>query len=641
VPERDGCSRETPSGADLQVIFVEYVEGRLTVVFRTTFIGSWLVCAPDAVAVVTVVAPPGTATTKDHTGPCDFPVCDEVDETCQLTAMQFCLASDDPRCDALLYRFQRVAKEEVSLRLHAKTTALELEDCGCAPDERCGSSVFVLDRSGDTESSLWTFSLNSPRSTTVFLCDDADKTVASVEFLESCPVVEAGGPCGSEVCEDQASEDCQLATAAYCAMEGDGGCEKFSPRFIRPLGAASLRVHVPTELDSSPDLALTPEHCFCECSAEDAVVLESAYDTATKLLEVEAYIWTQGLFRLCSGKDTVATVRTSVPEVTFELDSTPCNDAVCEELGSEKCNQVCAAYCAGNPEDPGCALMVPTFERKAGAPTEIKFHVRRADARVDLSAITQVAHDSCGCPCPDENYLIGLVTDPTALLASVSLNPPEAGVYEVCAGEVVVARVLATETCIFEHYSASPCLACGTAKAMETEECQLLALEYCASSPNDYGCQHLVVSFERPLKQRSELRLFGSEPTALFFIPETCDCDMGCTTSNVGDTVFHMSEGQLVVSFYSYMPGTVKLCGNYAASTLHVATITITPGTCLFAHPGLCQCDFTSDETCVLAAAEYCRINPSDAGCAILVPVFYREIGSAAYRFSISRTKYL
>ena len=28
--------------------------------------------------------------------------------------------------------------------------------------------------------------------------------------------------------------------------------------------------------------------------------------------------------------------------------------------------------------------------------------------------------------------------------------------YEVCAGEVVVARVLATETCIFEHYSASP-----------------------------------------------------------------------------------------------------------------------------------------------------------------------------------------
>jgi hypothetical protein len=166
---------------------------------------------------------------------------------------------------------------------------------------------------------------------------------------------------------------------------------------------------------------------------------------------------------------------------------------------------------------------------------------------------------------------------------------------------------------------------------METEECQLLALEYCASSPNDYGCQHLVVYFERPLKQRSELRLFSSsEPTALFFIPDTCDCDMGCTTSNVGDTVFHMSEGQLILSFYAYMPGTAKLCGDYATSKLHIATLTITPGTCLFAHPGLCQCDLSSDETCVLAAAEYCRMNPSDAGCAMLVPVFHRSVGSAA-----------
>ena len=117
VPESEGCSREGASGQDLQVIFVEYVEGRLTVVFKTsTFVGSWLVCAAgDAVAIVTVVAPAGTDQSQDLTGPCDFAVCDEVDETCQLSAMQFCLESEDARCDALLYRFQRTAREEVRL----------------------------------------------------------------------------------------------------------------------------------------------------------------------------------------------------------------------------------------------------------------------------------------------------------------------------------------------------------------------------------------------------------------------------------------------------------------------------------------------------------------------------------------------
>ena len=40
-------------------------------------------------------------------------------------------------------------KGKVSVRVHAKTGALALEDCGCAPEERCGSGVIELDRSGD------------------------------------------------------------------------------------------------------------------------------------------------------------------------------------------------------------------------------------------------------------------------------------------------------------------------------------------------------------------------------------------------------------------------------------------------------------------------------------------------------------
>ena len=54
---------------------------------------------------------------------------------------------------------------------------------------------------------------------TIFLCDAANKAVASVVFQEACPFVETAGPCGSEVCSDPASEDCQLAAAAYPALD--------------------------------------------------------------------------------------------------------------------------------------------------------------------------------------------------------------------------------------------------------------------------------------------------------------------------------------------------------------------------------------------------------------------------------------
>jgi hypothetical protein len=253
----------------------------------------------------------------------------------------------------------------------------------------------------------------------------------------------------------------------------------------------------------------------------------------------------------------------------------------------------------------------------------------QADGRVDLSAITQVVAESCGCNCPDESTLMGLATDPASLFVSLTVMLPFAGVYEVCAGEVVVARLLATETCMFEDSSTSPCLACGTAREMESEACQQLALEYCASSPQDKGCDYLTVRFERPLGRRAEVRLVASLPTSVSYVSDAQQCG-GEVSANLGDTVFQMVGETLVVSFHAFATGSTKLCAHYEDGPKHLATILITPGACLFAHPGLCQCDFTKDETCVVAAAEYCSANPSDRGCEMLLPVFERDLGMAA-----------
>jgi hypothetical protein len=554
-----------------------------------------------------------------------------VGENCQQSAMSHCLSSADPACAALLYRFERLAGETVELRIHADAQTLELDDCGCA--EPCSTAVRTFSRTQDLVSKLWTFSLYSSRAAPTYLCDDKGKTVAVIDFGEGCPVSASTGPCGADSCEDPESEECQLLVASYCTSVGSKveGCSLFTPRFLRELGSVQFDFHAVVD---SETVTLSPEHSFCDSSAEDSVVLEQEYVEAAKLLKVKAYIWTPGVFRVCAGKTTLATVRTLAPEKAFDIEGAPCDDKLCEDLGNEACNQVCAAYCAGNPEDGGCKLRVPTFERPAGALAELRFHVPVADRDGhDLTAITQVVAQGCGCNCADENLLLGLATDPVALSVYVSFAPPDEGVYEVCAGERVVARVMAVAPCLFDDLSAAPCLACGATYDHYDEECALLALEYCQTSPHDGGCARMVVHFERPLGKRSELDLFADATTSsVFFIPETCDCMDDCApTAKVGDTVLRQSDTRLRVSFHAYSVGVVKLCAATSTATTHIATLKVTPGACLFANPGLCQCDFaTLDEPCVLAAAEYCKRNPTDPGCNLLIPVYDRPLGKAA-----------
>jgi hypothetical protein len=297
--------------------------------------------------------------------------------------------------------------------------------------------------------------------------------------------------------EERTSEACAIFTAEYCANRPeDLVCrDLLRPVFRRQVNVpATLTLHK-NGLKTTVDAKFVPDEiCTCEeeCIGQGADTTRVFYDEDSTLLTIETLAIQTGMYKVCLAPDGVShlgegyTEHVAFLEVTpapgchFQaLEASPCADNAClEDPYSEACAQVTVAHCAMHPEDTGCTLMYPRFERQANVEGKLSIATTAKPGATIL-----FTHDECPCDAPCNPYDVGILAETLGsepgegqLYLDVVGGVP--ALYTLCIDGVGVAQVLFKEPpCLFNGFD-SPCEApeCRTAED-DYREADLLAVE--------------------------------------------------------------------------------------------------------------------------------------------------------------------
>jgi hypothetical protein len=307
--------------------------------------------------------------------------------------------------------------------------------------------------------------------------------------------------------------------------------------------------------------------------------------------------------------------------------------------GSDACAQELAEYCFKHPEDGGCALAVPVFERSVGVTTSLALHAA-------VTSTFSAAFVSDECECGGSCLYEGADVASTRFVAGavdIEVIPVRVGVFKLCLApkggdgfSLWVAKVEVTGDCAFKlSPKESPCNA-PQCTDMEMEECQLLAAAYCSEHPSDEGCHHLLMAFERTV---------GKEATVAFHVPEAvgtavkvsmlpgpCACGE-CDALYALDTHVAKSGGVVTFPFTPKMVGISKICAAGSGTEVHVANVHVLEDSCAFqgTQDSPCfapACAENEDSVeCMQKVTEYCTTHVDEA-CFLLVYRFAGEVGT-------------
>jgi hypothetical protein len=229
-------------------------------------------------------------------------------------------------------------------------------------------------------------------------------------------------------------------------------------------------------------------------------------------------------------------------------------------------------YCAHFPEDTGCPLFVPHFERKASMAADLEVHV----PTVTVSAAARFVPAACKCgdPCA-ATFDVTAVSAADGFLVVEFFVPSTVGTYNLCVSPIglsdaasfalFVAEVDVTPAgCVFDSAAADgPCASGGVCELdPQSEACQLVLASYCASHPEDLACALLVPSFDRVLGSPVTLEInYAGAAAGVTPALSTCGCSEICDFV-AAEVLAVTSESEvLILAIQSEMPAAgVSIC---------------------------------------------------------------------------------
>jgi hypothetical protein len=656
----DGCACGVAAceHSDIYAVGTSYnVAGRvLSVDFDARGFGRGIqVCVTGAdlterlIAVVDVSAQDCLFRTNG-TSPCTFDVCvaDPFGPECLHAMIHYCATAADEACAFLRPLYTVKANEKLVLpALGASAVEFYPESCECdsaalMPECDLGPAKNGLSVLLDVGAEQVTFTAMRPGG--VRLCTK-DATLAIVRVtVDGCPFDEtASSPCYSEACEGGADSDaCLQYTAQYCALHAslDRACSLFSLRFARFVGEiGEVSYHDATLKPGEMTANFIDVDADCAGTAEGTSVEVVSVSFKEQIATVEFVPQTIGRYKLCiAGVDAGVEVDATASDEgsLFSIDmGAPCAELCSEDPSSEECMQGIAEYCITQPDDGGCAFVLPVFERSSRQLSTINF---RGSGKLTFPSAAS------GCPSPTAPQFIVSNEEVKAHgEVTVSFTVGVEGRYAVCEGEQKLAEIIVSgSSCLFADSDlSSPCRsdACSDmdGSGIVSANCLSVASEYCRMFPADKGCSYFVPFFYSIVDEEQEALLFidpegqqvNSIAQGLTFATSCDGTGVSESTEVAMDVVEVALDGNaLRVVFIprNAFWRDAKLC----LQGEHIATVTVASKECSFrlsgdespcAHP-YCYGPEADMNLCSQVAMEYCAHTVDDTACQFYVPLY-------------------
>jgi hypothetical protein len=585
--------------------------------------------------------------------PCDACAANPYSDLCQQVMAEYCAspASDADACELLLLHFERVVNETAPLVLHAKDPTGDVRavvrDCGC--NATCGStlaSVWTRQEGRDEKDNLVTLDILFGAAGQVEICvgEEAVALVTAVVRNPACVFSADGAPCTAAACAvDPSSEVCQQIMAEYCATDStqDQACDLIMPLFERSVGKNNFSLHIPTTTSKVNCTTNATSNVTIECTTatQSAIVLSAntgcadqlvvsefvAFDPASDRYNIEVNLPYAAEFLLCAAGVKVAKVWASAVCGTVEADA-PCS--LCSDLSDPACVQLTTAYCAsqGTREEGPCKLLTFNFERVITDVVELD---------VFTGSVTNVvvATPGCGCSASCASRTVDVLrADYVSAIYTLrlALRAFGQGLVDICGDGTVRATLRLSQggICNYAVASPNPCDLEECRTAPESETCMQFTQEYCASNPEDKGCETIPRLFHRVLGVPAEVfvHVAGLEAVSSARPLETtvslsqCACTDACAVT----ADFDYADELLVVRATPMVVGRLYVCVNGATEALidveapPCTADTLTPCTAA-------SCEDPKSDECQQLLSEYCMTHDDDA-CTYVAITFRREL---------------
>ena len=373
---------------------------------------------------------------------------------------EYCLDHpEDSGCKLVLPHLIATVGEEVALHVHLAmpvdrvTAKIVHSSCAC-DDEHCEmvreakveyteafSGIVTVSATPFYEGSftICVVDYGPDRVVTFKPFASVDATPRSCEFSDGLE----GSPCAADACaEDPTSDECMQLTAEYCVLyPEDSGCSLVMPLFRRIAGSpASVEAHARAAYAGAEITVIASRYACGDLEAVAAspvTILDSALIGSVESVTFVAPSGVVGRYSICVGGMAAAAVEFVQSKCLFTVADSPCEEPAClTDPLSDACAQVTHEFCAANPEELACGLLVPTFLRDVGVVTRVMF---AAPSVLASHAAIRVSQASCGCA-PECGGDVGVEILSLQFLvgAPIVLDfvPHEPGDYSVCAAPV-------------------------------------------------------------------------------------------------------------------------------------------------------------------------------------------------------------
>jgi hypothetical protein len=647
-----------------EVFGVAYSEAKqyLTVEFTVYVHGDYVLCAApnggkaddDFTHLFANVHITHTPATFDLGGvlPCALEFCEDVtSEKCMSFVAEYCMSHpDEAGCGLLMLMYVRNAGSEQKLSFAVPDLTARAKVRFAESGVPCGGAaskmIEVISATYTEAQHFLEITFIGPVAAKYHVCvspygelvDSAFSEhvtdVILVEDLVPCVFGGADGltPCTSSECEDPTSEACMQFTAEYCAnMVEDTGCEFIVPVFRRETGQVADVAIYSNAVPARGNVWVVLDTCSCadaSCNVADVDVLASSFDVASHLSVVSVEPGTiAGSYAVCmSAKHApdATAVHVATLEIVnsgscaFSADAAPCS--ICaEDASSELCVQVAAAYCAERPEDSGCALFLPRFERVSGEEASLALLVPSLAPVHDVFVVD-------GSECSRG----GLAVKWTEFEGSLTLSvTPHAGSFTICVlSSTDLVPVAALDTigtqCAFGVNGPCESAACAGGNR---EGCMQVIAEYCASFPEDEGCALVLPIFKRVAGSPQRLDLFSKVPDlSTLRFTAVGDCSELSSAADVLSTSLEVASGRIHIDVLG-RPARMQVCAGgeeIALVEFSAPSSAFRVEDCVPCASDACQEDPES-EICLQVMGAYCVERPTDRACQFLLPVYERS----------------
>jgi hypothetical protein len=637
--------------SDVEVLSASLVVGNLYLEFNVLQVGSFEVCVNDQVVAALETTTPACPFDSAES-PCSVPACNVenpgADAECMQFVAEYCAHRPDDRgCEFFVPNFELMAHTETRVSLHAnvpagssvyvgqgifhghRSAAWTSEACTTQATEISVRAIEGNAVEGSGKDLFLTIELSGMSIGQYVLCANGD-AIAQLRVHEStiCAFGTATAPCSDPVCEDPNSDLCVQTIAQYCAnFPEDTGCALVIPVFKR--NAASLTkfsVHSDGREDATAYFVASGAGCSELLETTSVETLSSGMSAG--LLKIDFLPIREGQYDLCMGRTLLAglVVEPLYDDCLFQSGTTPCLDPACRDgdgvSATETCMQTVAEYCAYS-SDTACEFFIPKFHRLPGIST-ISLHAMESLKALMLQGKSVgVTDGGCGCDvtCARRPVLSqNIVAE--ALTVDVDLRQ---GVYGLCIGDLLLARVEATDSgCRFAYSQASPCSA-EVCAGGNTELCMQFTAQYCANFPEDEGCALMAPIFRATMNVQKKISIATSELDA-FFAAAECG-ENAEQAADVEIMSIGRAGGFLTLEVLPKRLGVVQLCSASTGAMILELHIDYDKDCVFSTDLSPCSsplCEDPTSEVCMQAVALYCAENREDEGCELVKFVFQR-----------------